>query len=77
MEDPQQQENEEQKEEIIIQGYQGERNIDSIMALVGRDLSEPYSIFTYRYFLNGWPELCFLVRSRRLNEKIKSKSSEW
>lgn len=26
------------------------------------DLSEPYSIFTYRYFLTQWPQLCFLVR---------------
>lgn len=33
------------------------------MALVDRDLSEPYSIFTYRYFLSGWPDLCVLVRS--------------
>lgn len=32
------------------------------MALVDRDLSEPYSIFTYRYFLSGWPQLCVLVR---------------
>lgn len=33
------------------------------MALVDRDLSEPYSIFTYRYFLSGWPDLCVLVCS--------------
>ena len=25
------------------------------------DLSEPYSIFTYRYFLTQWPQLWFLV----------------
>eukprot|EP00624_Nannochloropsis_granulata_P005163 evm.model.NODE_3640_length_4143_cov_23.699493.2 len=31
------------------------------MALVDRDLSEPYSIFTYRYFLCGWPDLCILA----------------
>ena len=29
-----------------------------IMELVDRDLSEPYSIFTYRYFLHSWPDLC-------------------
>ncbi len=69
MEDPQQQEDEEQKEDIVIQGYQGERDINSIMVLVGRDLSEPYSIFTYRYFLHGWPELCFLVSNRKFHEK--------
>eukprot|EP01084_Bolivina_argentea_P099890 179488_1 len=63
MEGPQQQEDEKRKEDIVIQGYQGERDIDSIMALVDRDLSEPYSIFTYRYFLHGWPELCFLAKA--------------
>merc|ERR1712113_389366 len=26
------------------------------------DLSEPYSIFTYRYFINNWPDLCFLTK---------------
>ena len=33
-----------------------------IVKLIERDLSEPYSIFTYRYFINNWPNLCFLVR---------------
>lgn len=32
------------------------------MNLVDNELSEPYSIFTYRYFLTNWPWLCFLVR---------------
>ncbi|KAL7467747.1 hypothetical protein ACHAXS_007991 [Conticribra weissflogii] len=31
------------------------------MRLVGQDLSEPYSIFTYRYFLHRWPQLCILA----------------
>ncbi len=33
-----------------------------VMALVGVELSEPYSVFTYRYFINNWRHLCFLVR---------------
>ena len=33
-----------------------------IVALIEKDLSEPYSIFTYRHFINNWPNLCFLVR---------------
>jgi hypothetical protein len=33
----------------------------AIMALIERDLSEPYSVFTYRYFLHTWPELCFMA----------------
>lgn len=35
-----------------------------IQALIDADLSEPYSIFTYRYFINQWPHLCMLVRTR-------------
>jgi len=31
------------------------------MALVDAELTEPYSIFTYRYFLRRWPHLCFLA----------------
>ena len=32
-----------------------------IMRLMKVDLSEPYSIYTYRYFIHKWPHLCFLV----------------
>eukprot|EP00616_Rhizochromulina_sp_CCMP1243_P013627 CAMPEP_0118985166 /NCGR_PEP_ID=MMETSP1173-20130426/39365_1 /TAXON_ID=1034831 /ORGANISM="Rhizochromulina marina cf, Strain CCMP1243" /LENGTH=187 /DNA_ID=CAMNT_0006935871 /DNA_START=6 /DNA_END=567 /DNA_ORIENTATION=+ len=28
------------------------------MALMDQELSEPYSIFTYRFFLHKWPGLC-------------------
>lgn len=45
--------------------YQDERQLSDIMSLVDRDLSEPYSIFTYRYFLHNWPGLCFVVRKKR------------
>ncbi|CAM9737138.1 unnamed protein product [Ascophyllum nodosum] len=33
------------------------------MSLVDGDLSEPYSIFTYRYFLHNWPNLCFVAKA--------------
>lgn len=32
-----------------------------IMQLIQKDLSEPYSIYTYRYFIHNWPNLCFLA----------------
>ena len=32
------------------------------MRLMTKDLSEPYSIYTYRFFVHNWPELCILVR---------------
>mmetsp|Transcript_88468 Transcript_88468/g.273888 ORF Transcript_88468/g.273888 Transcript_88468/m.273888 type:complete len:210 (-) Transcript_88468:20-649(-) len=41
--------------------YKDETDMPGIVELIEKDLSEPYSIFTYRYFINNWPELCFLT----------------
>lgn len=38
--------------------------LPSIRALISKDLSEPYSIYVYRYFLYQWGHLCFMVNSR-------------
>lgn len=35
--------------------------LPAIRALISKDLSEPYSIFVYRYFLCQWGHLCFMV----------------
>ncbi|QDS78043.1 hypothetical protein FKW77_003156 [Venturia effusa] len=35
--------------------------LDSIRQLISKDLSEPYSIYVYRYFLNQWGDLCYLA----------------
>ena len=43
--------------------YQSEHQMQDIMRLITKDLSEPYSIYTYRYFIHNWPKLCFLVRT--------------
>jgi N-alpha-acetyltransferase 30 len=43
--------------------YTNESNLTEIQALVSKDLSEPYSIFTYRYFLHNWPNLCICAYS--------------
>lgn len=40
--------------------------LPSIRALIARDLSEPYSIYVYRYFLYQWGDLCFMVGLRPL-----------
>ncbi|KAM7273931.1 hypothetical protein ACFE04_028595 [Oxalis oulophora] len=47
--------------EIEYVSYGGEYHLPLIMGLVDQELSEPYSIFTYRYFVYLWPELCFLA----------------
>ena len=41
--------------------YESEVQMPDIMKLITKDLSEPYSIYTYRYFIHNWPKLCFLV----------------
>lgn len=55
-------EGEESREEVIeYVSYGGEHHLPLIMGLVDEELSEPYSIFTYRYFVYLWPNLSFLV----------------
>lgn len=49
------------KQEIEILSYESELQMPEIMRLIQKDLSEPYSIYTYRYFIHNWPKLCFLA----------------
>ena len=42
--------------------YENELQMPDIMKLIQKDLSEPYSIYTYRYFIHNWPHLCYMVR---------------
>ncbi|KAI6228813.1 hypothetical protein M3Y99_01190300 [Aphelenchoides fujianensis] len=46
---------------VELQQYAGEQQIGDVMRLIGGELSEPYSIYTYRYFINKWPYLCLLA----------------
>ncbi|ORY92819.1 acyl-CoA N-acyltransferase [Leucosporidium creatinivorum] len=48
-------------ETIRYERYAGEQDIPKIMDLVDTELSEPYNYYTYRYFLNDWPNLCFMA----------------
>ncbi|CAF1403985.1 unnamed protein product [Rotaria sordida] len=56
--------------EIYFHSYQSENEMSSIMSLISGTLSEPYSIYTYRYFIHNWPDLCFLCSNRKTNELI-------
>lgn len=44
--------------DIEYVNYEDERQLPAIMELLDKDLSEPYSIFTYRFFVHNWPQLC-------------------
>ncbi|KAF0896345.1 hypothetical protein E2562_021880 [Oryza meyeriana var. granulata] len=46
---------------ITYVSYGGEHHLPLVMSLVDEELSEPYSIFTYRYFVYLWPQLTFLA----------------
>ena len=48
-------------EPITYLSYSDESQMPLIMRLIQKDLSEPYSIYTYRYFIHNWPNLCFLA----------------
>jgi peptide alpha-N-acetyltransferase len=48
-------------DDIVFVAYDGEHYLQGIIDLISVDLSEPYSIFTYRYFINNWPDLCFIA----------------
>ncbi|CAH0625444.1 unnamed protein product [Chrysodeixis includens] len=54
-------EQQEPQDEIEIISYESEQQMPEIMRLIQKDLSEPYSIYTYRYFIHNWPKLCFLA----------------
>ena len=43
-----------QSEDIRYRPYYDEDDIKTIMDLISPYLSEPYSIYCYRYFLHGW-----------------------
>ena len=51
-----------EKDGIRYQTYTHEGQLEWITELMKKDLSEPYSVYTYRYFINNWPDLCWLVR---------------
>ncbi|KAH8379360.1 hypothetical protein KR009_004355, partial [Drosophila setifemur] len=41
--------------------FQHESQLKPIQNLIDKELSEPYSIYTYRYFVYNWPDLCFFA----------------
>ncbi|OAV95124.1 hypothetical protein PTTG_12113 [Puccinia triticina 1-1 BBBD Race 1] len=53
------------QDKISFRAYDGESDdLNEIINLMESELSEPYIIYTYRYFLTGWPQLCFLCFSQ-------------
>lgn len=40
--------------DIEITGFKDETQLEDIIGLISNDLSEPYSIYVYRYFIQQW-----------------------
>ena len=55
---------------IEYRKYESEEHLDIIMRMIKKELSEPYPIFTYRYFVKNWPELTFLAYYPETQEYI-------
>lgn len=49
---------------VQYDGAKEEQYLPSIRQLISKDLSEPYSIYVYRYFLYQWGDLCFMVSQK-------------
>lgn len=48
------------------------RYLPQIRHLIAKDLSEPYSIYVYRYFLYQWAELCFMAVDTSDPDKVEN-----
>lgn len=48
--------------EFYFETFTNENDLESIIKLVEKDLSEPYSIYTYRFFIYDFPKMCIMVR---------------
>jgi len=55
---------------IRYASYESEGQMPSIMRLIQKDLSEPYSVYTYRYFIHNWPKLCFLAHDEAEGDRM-------
>lgn len=41
--------------------FEDESQLKVIQSMIDKELSEPYSIYTYRYFVYNWPDLCLFA----------------
>ncbi|KAJ2853206.1 N-alpha-acetyltransferase 30 [Coemansia erecta] len=48
---------------ISYMTYEKETDLLPAIKLIECDLSEPYSIYTYRFFVHQWPQLCILAHT--------------
>lgn len=47
-------------EYIVFTRFKDENQLEDIIKLISNDLSEPYSIYVYRYFIQQWYVTAFI-----------------
>lgn len=55
---------------IYFETFSDEKDLEPIIKLVERDLSEPYSIYTYRFFIYDYPKMCIMVQLKWVSSYI-------
>ena len=50
-----------QDDELEFRTFEGEEDLQTIIGMIETELSEPYPIYTYRYFVQKWPHLTYLA----------------
>lgn len=48
-------------EKIEFKTFKTEEDLRTIIGMIEKELSEPYPIYTYRYFVQKWPEFTFMA----------------
>lgn len=57
-------------QDLVYEPFAGEQDLDLMLSLIEKDLSEPYSVYTYRFFLHNWPELAFNCKVKTTGQLI-------
>ena len=55
---------------LVYKTYSGEPMLFPIMEMMKDALSEPYPIYTYRYFVEGWPDCTINCFDKKENNKF-------
>ena len=56
--------------DLIYTQFQDEHELNRMLELIEGDLSEPYSVYTYRFFLKSWPRLCFNCKDKETGQIV-------
>ena len=51
-------------DQILFRTFEGEADLQTIISMIEQELSEPYPIYTYRYFVQKWPHLTYMAYKR-------------